>query len=111
MKSENYIFESETEWEAVGEGVSRQILGYDEKIMTVKVKFEVGAVGAIHKHSHVQTTYVASGVFEFQICKETKVVKAGDGLYMESDTLHGVKCIEEGVLIDTFTPVRADFLK
>jgi len=52
-----------------------------------------------------------SGVFEFQIGDEARLVKAGDGLYMEPNVLHGVKCIEDGMLIDTFSPIREDFLK
>jgi len=111
MKTKKFIFESEVEWEAAGERVTRQILGYDEQIMTVKVKFETGSVGYVHKHPHVQTTYVASGIFNFQIGDETKIVKTGDGLYMESNVEHGVTCIEAGILIDTFSPCREDFLK
>ena len=111
MKSRSFIYGTETTWETVGEGVRRQILGYDENIMTVKVEFQTNSIGYVHKHVHVQTTYVVSGIFEFQIGEETQIVRAGDGLYMESNIVHGVKCIEEGVLIDTFNPVREDFLK
>jgi Uncharacterized conserved protein, contains double-stranded beta-helix domain len=109
--SKAFLFVNEVEWEQVGEGVSRQILGYDETTMMVKVEFQAGAIGYVHKHQHVQTTYVASGVFEFQVGSETKRVKAGDGLYMEPNVEHGVTCIEAGVLIDVFAPCREDFLK
>jgi len=108
--STNFIINAQTEWIAVGEGVSRQILGYNENIMMVKVKFEAGSVGTVHKHVHDQTTYVASGIFEFTVGEETKIVMTGDGLYMESNVEHGVKCIEAGILIDTFSPFRRDFL-
>ena len=79
--------------------------------MLVKVKFEKGAVGTPHEHFHSQSTYVASGVFEFRVGDETVIVKAGDGIYMEPDIIHGAVCIEAGILIDTFSPMRADFLK
>ena len=111
MMSGNFIPESETQWETVGEGVIRQILGYDRQIMTVKVQFEAGAEGYVHKHPHVQTTYVASGVFQFTVGEEIRTVKAGDGLYMEPNVEHGVVCVEAGILIDTFSPLREDFLK
>jgi quercetin dioxygenase-like cupin family protein len=111
MQSKNFIFDTSTEWETVGEGMRRQIMGYDEQIMLVKIEFKVGGVGYVHQHVHRQCSYVVSGVFEFQIGDETKIVKSGDGLYMEPNVLHGVKCIEEGILIDTFSPVRKDFLK
>ncbi len=111
MKSENYIFEASTEWETVAEGVRRQIMGFDDEIMLVKVEFQQNAIGYIHSHSHRQCTYVANGVFEFQINENIKIVKAGDGLYVEPDIKHGVKCLEAGTLIDVFNPVRKDFLK
>ena len=39
-----------------------------------------------------------------------KVLEAGDGYYVAPDELHGCICLEEGVLIDVFSPIRADFL-
>lgn len=65
--SENFIFAEGKEWEPAGEGVVRQIMGYNDDIMVVKVKFEKGAVGAVHHHIHSQVTYVESGKFEFII--------------------------------------------
>ncbi len=111
MKSKNFIFGNDVEWELVGAGMRRQILGYDEEMMLVKIDFTTGGVGAVHSHKHHQCTYIVSGVFEFEINGVKKIVKSGDGLYMEPDVLHGVKCLESGVLIDTFSPVRADFLE
>lgn len=101
----------ESAWEPAGTGVTRQIMGYDGQVMLVKVKFEKGAVGTPHTHYHAQTTYVASGKFEFTVGAEKKIVKAGDGIYIEPDILHGCVCLEPGVLIDCFAPMRADFLK
>lgn len=110
-RSETFIYEKDKVWEPAGEGVTRQIMGYDGQVMLVKVKFEKGAIGTAHTHYHTQTTYVASGKFEFTIGDEKKIVVAGDGLYMEPDVLHGCVCLEPGVLIDCFAPMRADFLK
>lgn len=90
--------------------MQRQVMGYDEQIMLVKVKFQEGAVGAMHSHSHSQTTYVASGIFEFTVDGEIKVVKEGDGIYISPNLPHGTKCIEAGVLIDVFSPMREDFI-
>jgi len=77
----------------------------------VKIDFLKGGEGAVHSHDHRQCSYVISGVFEFNINGEKKVVKMGDGLYMEPNIPHGVICLESGLLIDTFSPVRTDFLK
>ena len=109
--SENFIFAEGKEWEPAGEGVVRQIMGYNDDIMVVKVKFEKGAVGAVHHHVHSQVTYVESGKFEFTINGVKKIVSAGDCLYKEPDAVHGCVCLEPGMLIDCFSPMRADSLK
>ena len=106
-----FMYENDMEWEPAGEGVIRQIVGYNEDIMMVKVKFEKGGVGTAHTHKHTQVTYVVSGAFEFTIGDEKKVVKAGDALYMEPNVEHGCVCLEAGLLIDCFNPYRGDFLK
>jgi len=49
-------------------------------------------------------------VFEFTTDGETKIVRPGDGVYMKPGILHGCICLEAGVLIDTFSPMREDFL-
>lgn len=109
-ESNNFQFEKETAWQDLGGGVQRQIMGYNDNLMMVKVKFETDAIGSPHQHPHTQITYVASGVFKFTTDGETKIVKAGDGVYIKPDVLHGCECLEAGVLIDTFSPLREDFL-
>ncbi len=100
----------EMEWEPLGAGLSRQILGWDNQIMMVKVKFEKGAEGAPHQHFHTQTTFCHSGKFEFTIDGEKHVIGPGDGLYIAPNLLHGAVCLEPGVVLDVFSPVREDFL-
>lgn len=109
-QSKVFILENETTWEKVGNGIERQILGYDGQLMLVKVRFEKGAIGNMHEHFHSQSTMVVSGTFEFTVGDEKRIVKAGDGIYMGPDILHGCICLEEGILIDTFSPMREDFI-
>lgn len=110
-QSENFIFESGTAWHYAGGGVVRQILGYNDSIMMVKVKFKKGQEGAMHSHPHSQVTYVASGKFEFTIGGVTKIVEAGDALYKQPGLEHGCVCLEDGILIDCFNPFRDTFLE
>lgn len=111
MQSKEFQFENETAWEDVGNGITRQIYGYDDQIMLVKAKFEKGGVGQLHSHYHSQVTYVDSGVFEMTIGEEKKIIRKGDGYYVPPHVVHGCVCIEEGMLIDVFSPHREDFLK
>ncbi|MCC3158049.1 cupin domain-containing protein [Hymenobacter sp. 15J16-1T3B] len=98
-------------WESVAEGVRRQVLAYGPALMLVKVAFEAGAVGAEHQHPHAQTSYVESGAFEYTIAGDTRVLRAGDSCFVPGNTLHGTTCLESGVLLDSFTPLREDFLQ
>ena len=110
IKSKPFFLGTEETVYAPSEGITRQFVGYDNDIMMVKVMFEKGAVGTQHAHVHAQTTYVASGKFEMTIGDETKIIQEGDGYYVEPNILHGCICLEPGILIDVFTPVREDFL-
>jgi len=105
-----FVYNNEVPLEDLGAGVSRKIMAYSDNIMAVEVHFEKGAIGPLHKHPHEQLTYVLSGKFEFTIGDETKVVSAGDALYKEPNVMHGCECLEAGILLDNFTPVRKDFL-
>lgn len=105
-----FVYGKECKVEDLGNGVTRRILAHAGGLMQVEVAFERGAVGPLHTHPHEQLTYVLSGAFEFTIGEETHVVRAGDTLYKKPNVLHGCRCIEAGVLLDTFTPQRQDFL-
>ena len=111
LQSKEFQFENEIPWEDVGNGVQRQIYGYDDRVMLVKAKFEKGGVGTLHQHPHSQVTYVESGVFEMTIGDEKKIIRKGDGYYVPPHVIHGCVCLEAGMLIDAFTPYREDFLK
>ncbi|MCM5527316.1 cupin domain-containing protein [Parasegetibacter sp. NRK P23] len=110
LQSAAFQVEKEIPWHDLGNGIQRQVYGYDEKIMLVKAKFERGAIGALHSHPHVQVTYVDSGAFEMTIGEEKKIIKKGDGYYVAPNVVHGCVCLEPGMLIDVFTPHREDFL-
>ena len=98
-------------WEAAGNGIQRQVYGYSQELMLVKVRFIKGAVGDLHSHPHVQSSFVESGVFELTIGDEKKVLQKGDGYFVPAHVLHGCVCLEEGILIDCFSPYREDFIQ
>ncbi len=108
--SKKFLIGSEIKWEDTDPGVQRQIMGYDGQLMLVKVKFEKGAVGALHSHYHSQSSYIASGKFEMTIDGEKRILEAGDGFYVAPDAVHGLVCLEAGIVIDTFSPMRTTFI-
>lgn len=108
--SSKFLVAEDLAWTELGGGVRRKIMGYDSQLMVVLVEFEAGAIGSLHTHPHSQSSYIASGVFEVEIDGDKKILKQGDGYHVCADWVHGVRCIEAGTLVDSFSPVRADFL-
>jgi quercetin dioxygenase-like cupin family protein len=105
-----FVRAQEQEIEQVADGVTRQILGHDPLLMMVRVSFQKGAIGVLHSHPHRQVTYVERGTFDATIGDRTTVLRSGDCFLVPPDVLHGVVALEEGALIDVFTPTREDFL-
>ena len=97
-------------WEGVGDGVKRKILCYDSGLMMVHVRFAKGAIGSVHAHPHRQVTFVEQGSFEVQIAKVKTILRKGDSFIVPPDVEHGVVALEDGDLVDVFTPAREDFL-
>lgn len=108
-KNQIWVFNEEIDNEACGQGVVRKILSYTDELMCVENHFEKGGVGALHHHHHTQITYVVSGLFEFEINGEKHVVSSGDTMLKRDDVVHGCVCLEEGILLDIFTPMREEF--
>lgn len=109
-KNQPFVYNAEVEARDLGGGVTRKVLGYGDDLMCCELHFEKGSIGALHHHPHTQCSYVISGAFEFTIGGVKKVVRAGDTLYKLPEVEHGCVCLEAGVLLDFFTPMRKDFL-
>ncbi|SHF88473.1 Cupin domain-containing protein [Microbulbifer donghaiensis] len=106
-----FVQSHDIEVEDLGGGIKRQILGHDDNLMVVRVWFEEGSIGYVHQHRHTQVSYVESGEFEVQVGNRKKLLKAGDSFYIAPHVEHGAVCKKSGVLIDTFSPYREDFLE
>ena len=107
----HFSFGSEVPMEDMAEGIQRQIMGYTPNLMMVKVYFEEGAEAASHSHPHQQVGHVLKGKFEVEIDREVKVLNAGDCFVVQENLTHRALCVEEGIILDTFSPMREDFLE
>ena len=95
----------------VGNGATRRVLSDSAELMLVEFAFNSDGVGAAHSHRHVQSTLVKSGRFEFTVGDRTFEVGPGDAFVIPSGVTHGCRALGvPGVLLDTFTPRREDFL-
>jgi quercetin dioxygenase-like cupin family protein len=100
--------------EKVSPGFERTI-AHLENIMVVVCDFTNGPAGdpdPPHSHPHEQITYVAEGELIFFRGDEEIVLSKGDIVIIPSGVPHCIKTLSSRViLIDSFSPVRKDFLK
>ena len=108
-QSSAFFLGKQTPRESVGDGIVRQLFGYDDSILMARVEFEAGSVGYVHAHIHSQVTYVESGEFDVVIDGVEQRLGPGDSFYVEPNLDHGAVCRKAGVLIDVFSPIRDDF--
>ena len=105
-----FVYAKDRPVEDLGGGVTRKVVAHDGGLMQVEVNFEAGPSD---RCTHTRTSSSPTcfwGEFEFTIGGETKIVRAGDTMYKKSGVPHGCRCLKQGVLLDTFTPQRDDYL-
>lgn len=102
-------------YEKVRDGLQRKII-HTGKLMNVLIDFSDGPWNKpepYHSHPHEQTSYVASGEILF-FCEGEKEqrLKAGDMFAVPSGIKHTIQLLTKEVrLVDSFTPLREDFIK
>lgn len=90
-------------------------LAFTETLMTVVVDFNDGPTSEPdppHSHPNEQVSYVASG--EINLFMENKLTRLGPGdmFTVPPNLSHSVQLLTSYVrIVDTFTPIRKDFLK
>ena len=98
----------------IKEGVYRSMI-YTDNLMVTVIDFENGPwkePEPFHSHAHEQITYVARGEIIF-FCgdRPQQHLKEGDVVAVPSGKKHTIQVLTGKVrLIDSFTPVREDFL-
>jgi mannose-6-phosphate isomerase-like protein (cupin superfamily) len=100
--------------EKVKEGLARRIVR-TASLMTAAIDFSGGPwpqPDPLHSHPHEQITFVAEGEIVFVAAgSEPQRLAAGDLFAVPSGVPHAVQLLTPTArLIDTFTPIREDFL-
>ena len=104
----------EVPFKKIREGVQRKIILTDD-LMTVLIDFSNGPwehPDPPHSHPHQQTSFIAEGEIIFYCEDESEQhLKAGDMFAVPSGKKHTIQLLSKKArLIDSFYPVREDFL-
>lgn len=105
----------EVPYEMVREGLNRKII-HTENLMNVLIDFTDGPweePEPKHSHVHEQTSYIAEGEIIFYCDGENpEKLTAGDMFAVPSGVKHTIQLMSKSArLVDSFNPVREDFLK
>jgi quercetin dioxygenase-like cupin family protein len=115
MSKTSVLSFDQTEGERFRPGFERRIL-YTSQLMTVVLDIDNGPWAEpdpYHSHPHEQTTYIADGELLFLAeGDEPRRVRAGDLVAVPSGVPHSIQLLSARArLVDTFNPIREDFLK
>jgi len=97
-------------WAEMREGVYRQSLAHGDKTHMVKFRLQSGAVIPMHEHPHEQTGYLLQGEMVMIIEGEECPLETGDSWSLRGGVPHGVRVLEECLVLEVFSPLREDYL-
>ena len=90
-------------------------LAHTDNLMMVVIDFADGPhdqPDPPHSHPHEQVTYVAEGEVLFFINDQPTRLSVGDLITVPPDAPHAIQLLTSKVrLVDTFSPIRKDFLE
>ena len=105
--------ETDAVMESIGNKRTRY-LTHTDNLMMVVIDFNDGPTSEPdppHNHPHEQVSYVAAGEIILFLDGEPTQLSAGDIFTVPPDVPHSVQLMTSHVrLVDTFTPLREDFL-
>jgi quercetin dioxygenase-like cupin family protein len=89
--------------------VSRKCI-HTAALTIARLHIKKGGVVPEHKHIHEQVAHVEKGALKFTVNGVDQVIRAGQSLVLPSMVPHGVEALEDTDVLDTFTPVRQDWV-
>lgn len=107
------LHEQDAQKENIGKSRERY-LTHTDNLMMVVIDFEDGPSAEPdppHSHPHEQVSYVADGRIIVFIGEESRELGPGDMFTVPPEVPHTIQLLTAKVrLVDTFTPLREDFL-
>lgn len=91
-------------------GVKLDSLAVGEKSMITKMNYVAGNFATLHKHPNEQAGYIISGKYRMTLEGKTYILQKGDSYAIPMNIEHSFEVLEDGEVVDVFTPQREDYL-
>lgn len=92
-------------------GLFRTTLSYNKDLMLCHFTMKKGASVPLHNHEAVQNGYVIKGKLRFfNKDGESIIVEPGDGYIFDSNEYHGSEALEDSEFVESFTPMRPEYI-
>jgi quercetin dioxygenase-like cupin family protein len=96
--------------EQLNERIGRQML-HTETMTVARIHLAAGAVVPRHAHENEQVANVVEGRLRFVVDGEELVVGTGESVALPANVPHEVEALEDSLVLDVFSPVRADWVR
>lgn len=99
-----------TTFRTLMEGAKMRPLAWEEKTILCEFRLAGGHNLPAHQHPYEQTGYLISGKLNFRIEDEWHEVEPGDSWSIPENIEHQVDVIEDAIVLELFSPLRAEYL-
>ena len=91
------------------EGLTRQVLAWNNRMMLVHHRMQAEWIGAKHSHSHEQLVYIIRGRLRVTVGENAFEVGAGGSFIVPGEVEHQASALEPSEVLDVFTPFREEY--
>jgi quercetin dioxygenase-like cupin family protein len=95
----------------VMEGVVRETLAVGKDLMIVEFTFAKGAEVPWHTHVHEQSSYIVKGCLKLMVDEKEIILTKGMSAIVPPNAKHKAIALEDTIDLNSFTPIREDYLK
>ena len=93
------------------DGLTRQVLAFNPRMMLVRHLMQSGWRGARHSHPHEQMVYVVRGHIHFICGEDAFDAHTGDSFIVPGGVEHEASAVSESEVLDFFVPSREDYAR
>lgn len=91
-------------------GITRKTLVHGESTLMSVFHMAAGSQLPLHSHPNEQTGYLISGHIQLFVEGELYDAHPGDSWCIHANVPHRAEIVDDSVVIEVFSPVRADYL-